>query len=44
MRSQREAVLWIWEAHNQVNQRLLVEEASTDTGTLPMHQTLNPKP
>lgn len=30
--SQRDAVLWMWDTHNQVNQRLEREEAATNTG------------
>jgi hypothetical protein len=29
--SQRDAVLWVWDTHNQVNERLAREEAATST-------------
>jgi len=32
MKSRNEFVLWLWRAHNEVNQRLMVEEASLGTG------------
>uniref|UniRef100_A0A7S0WFK3 Sulfhydryl oxidase n=1 Tax=Pyramimonas obovata TaxID=1411642 RepID=A0A7S0WFK3_9CHLO len=30
--TRKDAVLWMWQAHNQVNLRLAKEEAATDTG------------
>eukprot|EP00252_Welwitschia_mirabilis_P004192 TRINITY_DN1444_c0_g1_i2.p1 TRINITY_DN1444_c0_g1~~TRINITY_DN1444_c0_g1_i2.p1 ORF type:complete len:222 (+),score=28.70 TRINITY_DN1444_c0_g1_i2:103-768(+) len=32
IKSRLDLVLWIWNAHNQVNQRLMVEEATLGTG------------
>lgn len=41
-KSARDFVLWLWEAHNKVNKRLMKEEASLETGDPKFPKTIWP--